>query len=256
MPENHIYSHIRIKLRKYPVYDSDVFVVSYPRSGNTWLRYLLTGLVCADREIDYDLVAKTVIDFYVNKEHLETAAPVRYIKSHEPYTKRYPKVLYIYRDGRDVCGSYYRFYKQFYGYTKNFDEFLKSMLNGNVRFGAWQDHIDSWLSRDHDIPFLAVQYEKMLTGSSETIREISAFLGLDLTDSVIQKALDSSSIGFQMKEFLKNTSGKTIEPPDIKNKQLKWISEFSPESQDYFFEKAGHVMSKLGYKKYEFPGLS
>src|SRR3954463_3484081 len=76
--------------------ERDVFLVSYPRSGNTWMRAVVacieTGVVPPD------LLA---LDYVVPDMHLKTLRnrmvprPRYIVKSHSAWTESYTKVIYI-----------------------------------------------------------------------------------------------------------------------------------------------------------------
>jgi hypothetical protein len=240
------------KKRRYEIYDTDVFVVSYPRSGNIWLRYLITNIMHHDKEIDHDLAIKTVIGFHQKEDLLLEEKPIRFIKTHETYTGSYPKVIYIYRDGRDVAGSYYNFHLRHYGYKKSFDSFLKEMLNGAVGFGSWQDHVSGWLHREHVIPFFPIRYEDLLTNTKSLVKQLAEFINIDIEPDIIKQVIDRSSQRSINMAAHKFTYGKTKQFPELSNKPFKWIRYFNKDLQDYFFEKAGDIMLKLGYERYNF----
>ena len=66
----------------------DAFLVSYPKSGNTWLKFMLTYLL-SGREADFDSDSTTIADV---GSHRATPGVLpgggRLIKSHEPYSGR------------------------------------------------------------------------------------------------------------------------------------------------------------------------
>lgn len=238
--------------RTYYIYDTDIFIVSYPRSGNTWLRYLIANLIHPDKKIDFDLVNNTVIDFYQKEEMLLKYTPGRFIKSHEAYTETYPKVVYVYRDGRDVAGSYFRFYQDNFQYRQSFAVFIEEMLRGRLAFGSWQDHIESWLFREKTRPFFPIQYEDLLINTESVVKRLCDFLHIDVSQSILKRAIAGSSTRSQSTMYAKFQKLGDREFPEIVNTQFKWIDNFNKDLQDYFFSKAGTVMDKLGYKPYPF----
>ena len=92
------------------IFDDDIFLVSYPRSGNTWIRFLL-GTLITEKKIDWENMELGIPDIYrnTNKKLLKYNRP-RFIKSHHSFDERYSKVVYLVRDVRDVIISYYNFY--------------------------------------------------------------------------------------------------------------------------------------------------
>ncbi len=94
--------------RNLTVFDDDVFIVSYPRSGNTWTRFLIGNLLRLDEPATFANIESRVAEIYFNPDHeLRKLPRPRLLKSHEPFQPRYPRVIYIVRDPRDVAVSFY-----------------------------------------------------------------------------------------------------------------------------------------------------
>src|SRR5258707_11864652 len=94
--------------RNVTVFDADVFVVSYPRSGNTWTRFLIGNLINPDVHLTFSNVESRIPEIYFNPDRKMRALPrPRVLKSHESFQPHYPRVIYIVRDPRDVAGLYY-----------------------------------------------------------------------------------------------------------------------------------------------------
>jgi len=225
------------------VYPDDVYIVSYPRSGNRWMRFLLACMLYpGDDDILNDL--STVFpDQYDRRRHLclwRYQRP-RIIKSHEPFTSRYPAVIYLYRDGRDVCLSYWDWYCRFEGRTFDFQEFFDLFMKGRVSYGTWSDHVESWLFRTHSIPLLPIKYEDMFANTGRQLRRVADFLKKDVSDDRIQQAVDRSVKDRQSKTGL--YAGKA------KGGSGKWKDVFTADNEKVFWERAGIAMEKLGYEK-------
>lgn len=72
--------------RHLQVRPDDTFIVSYPRSGNTWLRFLCANLVHREVQVDYANIETFVPDIYVTSElALRASAGPRVLKSHEAF---------------------------------------------------------------------------------------------------------------------------------------------------------------------------
>src|ERR671924_2206755 len=69
---------------------SDVFLVSYPRSGNTWLRFLLANALRPAEAATFATFGEVVPDIYdeTDRELRRRPSP-RVLKSHEPFDRRY-----------------------------------------------------------------------------------------------------------------------------------------------------------------------
>src|ERR1017187_7417206 len=92
--------------REVTIFPDDVFLTSYPRSGNTWTRFLVGNLIYQDLGVSFLNVERLVPDMYKTADWVMRRLPrPRVLKSHECFDPRYPKVIYIVRDPRDVAVS-------------------------------------------------------------------------------------------------------------------------------------------------------
>lgn len=185
----------------------DIFLVSYPRSGNTWMRVLLTELIY-DKVIESLAdVEKYIPDIHFNpikKDVVESEFHV--VKSHDPNNPRfkssnYKKVIYLIRDPRDVVLSHYR-YSVGRGYDNDFDHFLLDWVNGRIWPTSWQEHVNSWVgSKDADerSNMIVIKYEDLKSNTVENIKIITNFIGLIINEEDILLAISNSSLS-NMKE--------------------------------------------------------
>src|SRR5438874_11935634 len=91
------------------VYPDDVFLVSYPKSGNTWVRFLIANLI-SDIPVTFLNIEQRIPSIYILPDRALRAMPKpRVLKSHECFVPRYRNVIYIVRDPRDVAVSYYHY---------------------------------------------------------------------------------------------------------------------------------------------------
>src|SRR4051812_24477753 len=110
-------------VRRLPRYDlnafhasirpADLFICSFPKSGTTWLGYLLANLLKADPAEALDLKSfnRYVPDVNLQytkrgdlREHDHRADP-RVLLCHATHDAKLPKVVYVLRDPRDVMVS-------------------------------------------------------------------------------------------------------------------------------------------------------
>ena len=96
-----------------PVSSEDCLIVSYPRSGNTWVRFLLANLLEESRyPLSFQQMEERIPSIHQRKDwnRIRTIPSPRFIKSHMPYSSKYKKAIYIVRDGRDVMVSAYHYF--------------------------------------------------------------------------------------------------------------------------------------------------
>jgi hypothetical protein len=96
--------------RNLRVFPDDIFIVSHPKSGNTWTRFLVANLVYPERNPDFANINDLIPDPEdMAKRDLERASRPRILKSRQYFDPRYPKLIYVVRDPRDVVVSEYYF---------------------------------------------------------------------------------------------------------------------------------------------------
>src|SRR5215469_5727904 len=120
----------------------DVFVASYPRSGSTWLRFLLVDLLTGETA-GFDRVNYLIPDVGRHRG-VPGVLPTggRIIKTHEVYRSAYQKAVYIVRDVRDVVLSEFDYENARQRISEDFSTFLMLSLKSNVNgYGCWQDHV-------------------------------------------------------------------------------------------------------------------
>ena len=174
---------------------NDIMLVSYPKSGNTWVRALLCNLVKKDvplqemENIVPDIYANTLSK--INDAFLFNGA--RIIKSHESFRPYYKRVIYIVRDPRDVMVSYYFFSKK-RGYTGSLNNFCGDFLDGNIdNFGTWLQNYSSWLS-SKEIDIIFIKYESLLSDTKLNLEKILSFIGFEASDEDIDRAIAACSL--------------------------------------------------------------
>ncbi len=245
--------------RSLTVFPNDIFIVSYPKSGNTWMRFLIGNLLFQDEPITFSNIEDKVPDIYQNNNHkLLQIPPPRILKSHEYFDPRYRKVIYMVRDPRDIAISYYyhcikfRVIKQDY----KIDRFLNQFIRGEIDdFGSWEKNVGSWIgARKGDPDFLLLRYEDIINATEDALKKIAIHLEINFTDESIVRAVELSSFD-RMKKLEKRQSNEW-KPTKKSNKNLRfvrkaqcggWIKELSKEKSEKIEKAWKDLMLKLGY---------
>ena len=99
--------------RNLDVFPDDTFIVSYIKSGNTWTRFLIANLAYPETPADFSNINRLTPDpEALSKRELLKMPRPRILKSHQYFDPRFPKVIYIVRDPRDVLLSGYHFQRK------------------------------------------------------------------------------------------------------------------------------------------------
>jgi len=221
--------------------DTDTFIVSFPRSGNTWVRFLLAHLLNEGRDLDRHTIEKIVPDLYKSKEWIEKhQKDPRIIKTHEPAFHIFPKVVYICRDGRDALVSNYFYRYPIADERPNFSAFLKDN-EFNLKFG-WREHVDAFLHFQDKRPncSLLVHYESLLYNTEDSLGKIASFCSVPFSVDSLKKAVSFCQIeNLQRISMEKGTPYPTRRGVQMfrEGKGGSWKMYFSEKENELFIRK-------------------
>lgn len=207
--------------------EKDIYLVSYPRSGNTWMRVLLA-------EILYGKSGDSLkdIEYYIPDIHFQPLkrnvldGDFHIVKSHSQYLRtkemeKYKRIIYLIRDPRDVVLSHFR-YMSARGYENDLDHFLMDWLAGRIWPTSWREHINSWtgIGMERNVADVCViHYEDLLSEPISQVCKILDFIGLQKGLDAIQRAIElSSPENMRKKEKLGLRHGEDV-------KGMKFIGE-------------------------------
>ena len=247
-----------------------MYVVGYPKSGNTWLCFLLA--YCLNSEYD-DLDAPGIhpTDEYQRRyvkggfDRISYQTQIgKILKTHrqdlEEISLNDP-VIYLTRDGRDVMVSYY-FFKNTYFYAGNLPPLkrllfqARGLLNKNPKHQLgvqdfscflhqyteeWVAHISTWLKRK---PAAVIRYEDLKDNPQITLSQLFAQLDVQVSPKIIEEALHI----FDFQQLSQRKEGEEDRKSFFRKGIVgDWQNHFSSQDLEFFNQKAGTVMSQLGY---------
>jgi hypothetical protein len=243
------------------VFPDDIFLVSYFRSGSTWSRFLFGNFIHQDEPITFTNMERFVPVIYSLPDRALRKLP-RVLKSHESFDPRYPHVIYIVRDPRDVAVSFYFYNLKVRvipdGYSM--DEFVDRFIAAKVvpyadRVGCWQDHVLSWLCLREGRPgFRLLRYEDLLADPAKELTRLSPLLGIEPTPARIERAIQLSSAGHmqslekkQSKQWEVTKNSRQDIPFVREAKFGGWRKKLSEKAVRTIEQAWGGTMKELGY---------
>jgi hypothetical protein len=248
--------------RNFAVYPDDTFVVSYPRSGNTWTRFLIANLVYPEKNVGFINIEKLIPDTSSQSNRALKSTPrPRIIKTHEYFDHRYPKVIYIVRDPRDVALSYYDFQRKYrqiddaYPLERYVEDFVQGRLI-SIDWGTWAENVSSWIyTRGKSKNFLLLRYEDMMKDTMRELTRIAQFFGIVPEPARLQEVIDRSSAD-RMRELEKleadrwvATKNRRKDIPFIRvAKAGGWRTSLPVKSVEQIENAWGDLMTALGYE--------
>lgn len=209
-----------------------VLLTSYPKSGNTWMRALLSGLLRDTSAVQIDaLEGRTVTDlhslccpFPFNQLTLEEIelwhadacraiprkGPITLLKMHLMFTpqrdgeclfpvERIKGAVHIVRHPFDVVPSLANHLG--YDIPRAFETVLKDDLvmgewrgtSVRERWGSWAQHTRSWSRRDLPFPAITIRYEDLKRDAGQELLRVARFIGLaDPSEATLRGAVEAA----------------------------------------------------------------
>jgi len=184
--------------RYFDVFEDDTFIVSFPKSGNTWTRFLIANLLHPEEPATFSNIDRLIPESEgLTRSQLKRVPRPRIMKSHEYFDPRFRKVIYIVRDARDVALSQFHFYRKRRRIADDYplEKFVTRFVAGDTSdYGSWGDNVASWLvTRQSSAGFLLLRYEDMVAHTVTELTRIAEFLGVNVTPERLAQAVERSS---------------------------------------------------------------
>ncbi|XP_054712118.1 sulfotransferase ssu-1-like [Uloborus diversus] len=172
---------------------NDVFIVTYPKCGTTWMQNIVLYIFRKGQELEdtKDFIRMCPHIEEVGLEGIERMTRPGAIKTHLPYNMMpySPEAKYIFvaRDPRDCCVSLYyhtRNNLKFGYWDGQFDEFFELFMAGEVEFNDYYDHLLGLYPHRNDSQVFFTKYEDMKRNAKEVVVNLSRFLGQEYIDAI------------------------------------------------------------------------
>ncbi len=246
--------NVKIKYLRFSPRPDDIFVVTYPRSGTTWMQMIVYQLT-TDGNMDFESleeVSPWIEDPETPSKTYNHLPSPRIIKSHASYNSlpKWPgRYIYVARDGRDVAVSFFHLFRTYYGFKGPFSDFFDQYVMTEREWGGWFKHVESWYTQKHNPNILLLNYEDLKQDFEGCLEKIITFCKLDIDPNRLPEILHRCSF-----EFMKQHERKFVPFKDYKANPAfirqghvgKGKEQFTPQQQDRFNKEFKKRLEKFG----------
>ncbi|XP_043571095.1 sulfotransferase 2B1-like [Chiloscyllium plagiosum] len=270
---SHVHSEesLRYAREEFQVRDDDVFIVTYPKSGTTWLQEILP-LIYSNGDLT---PVHTIpnwqrvpwLEHKTGKSLLENRPSPRLITTHLTYhmmpksfyTSK-AKVVYVSRNPKDALVSSFHYHDMasFLENPGTFEEFIDKFLEGKVMFGSWFDHIKSWWPRKDQDNILFLTYEELLQDMRSALLKLKEFLGKQLSDDAIERIVTQTKFNNMKQNKMSNYSFVPEELMDQKKSNFlrkgisgDWKTHFTTAQTEHFNSVYTQEMKGINFPFYK-----
>ena len=202
-----LHQHIRVRryhreiwrLRK----DTDILIISYPKSGRTWHRFLLGNYITRTLELPITKALKTgkitsgipggLTRYNHNAANCIDAIPPQHPIVATPELWAGRKVIFLVRDPRDVIVScWFHCHFREGSYSGTIQEFIRSPFSGIEKILV--AHNRWWANRNLASEFMITSYEKISNDPGKVLRDTLRFMGnWPIDDARISESVRAAS---------------------------------------------------------------
>ena len=230
--------------------ENDVFVAGFPKSGNTWMKHLMTGVMynVTMGEVSNRLVRELTPDVHFFPFYKRYSNEMCF-KTHYLPLSDHKRVIYIVRDGRDAMVSYYHMLR-----NMNQKADLEAMIKtGQSLFPCkWHQHVRAWIDNPFEADIHYLRYEDLRATTRDELRKICTFLELDRSDSMLDAIIKNCSFENMRKKeasgMWDKKKGWRADGHFIRKGQSgDFEKELSPELTDFFNKEAAAELQHFNY---------
>ncbi|XP_048510868.1 luciferin sulfotransferase-like [Athalia rosae] len=206
-------------IENFEVRDADVWVCTFPKSGTTWTQEMVW---CIKNELDFEgakvilndrfpfLELSALWDFSKiverdpshhfpessmnSMKYTSQLSSPRFIKTHLPFhllprqirtREKTPKIVYVTRETKDVCISFYHHAVLIEGFVGTFEDFYTLFLDDKIFYSPYWQHVLGYWDQRHQQNVLLLKFEDMKKDLPSVIKKTADFFDKKFTSDEV-----------------------------------------------------------------------
>ena len=262
--------------RNFKPRESDIFVISFPKSGTNWICHIIEILKTGKpldgplekRNVDLDIpqlealteeVVRKFGDYSKRipiKSEVEALPPPRVFATHLPqeYIPKHPsaKYVYIYRNPKDILVSAYHHLSgmKVPQYRGTFQQFF-NLYTETSALGYYR-HVKGHIEHREELNKYILSYEELKTDFRQKVKELSHFLGFMINEETLDLVARETSFDAMRNNALTNRDSMMREGLRFLRRGVvgDWRSELSPEQSQKIDEMTRDNLSEEFVNKF------
>lgn len=229
---------------------SDIFIIGYPKSGHTWMQHIMAALVFGvDPGVAPDsLIQELVVDVHY-RQFYRRFLPSVIFKAHDLPDRRYRRVIYILRDGRDAMVSYFKQIQVLEGLAT---DFIQLVRNGVTPFGKWHEHVNAWRENPYAAEMMIIKYEELKTQPVVSLSRVCEFLSIERTAEDLARVIDQTTFRrMQKREIMHGWENGRWESKEShftrRGEMHSYLDEMPGDALKEFMALSAETMAACGY---------
>jgi len=229
--------------------EEDVFIVGYPKSGNTWFQDIAAGLAFGmlPEFAPPSLVRGLVPDVGAFPHYKRYITPM-FFKSHAMPVPDYKRVVYLLRDGRDAMVS---FHHHIAAMENRSVDFLETVQTGRSLPCKWHEHVEAWLDNPFQAKMIVIKYEELKKNTVHELQRFCDFAGLKRSPEFLKMIAEGTGFEKMRDKEIKLGVG---DPQWPKGKTFRrrgsvgsYKDEMPPEVLNAFLKDSAGTLRRCGY---------